>query len=209
MVVQDTLPEGVTYVVDSALPSGAVFDEVTGTLTWSGIELAAGVSESFTFMVDVSAGTAGDSLANTVAAEGNETDPDLTNNSFAQTSTVNSVDLSVTKAADDETPNEGQTATYTITASNAASSNAPATGVIVQDTLPVGVTYVVDSATPSGAVFDEAIADAIPAGNTSTTQTIRRCNRKENIEHRSTWQRHATSKVVKLIPLRDRQEGEA
>ena len=51
------------------------------------------------------------------------------------------------KEVDEDTPNEGQTITYTITAANSAESNAPATNVMVFDNLPAGITFV--SADPS------------------------------------------------------------
>jgi uncharacterized repeat protein (TIGR01451 family) len=51
-------------------------------------------------------------------------------------------DLSVQKSASDLTPDELQTITYTVIASNAASSIAAATGVVVTDSLPAGVTFV-------------------------------------------------------------------
>ena len=52
------------------------------------------------------------------------------------------VDLSVTKTLDDPTPDEGQAITYTLVARNSASSNATATGVVVIDDLPAGLTFV-------------------------------------------------------------------
>jgi uncharacterized repeat protein (TIGR01451 family) len=51
-------------------------------------------------------------------------------------------DLSVQKSASDLTPDELQTITYTLVAANSLSSTAPATGVVVTDNLPAGVTFV-------------------------------------------------------------------
>lgn len=51
-------------------------------------------------------------------------------------------DLSVVKSVSDETPDAGQTITYTVTVSNAGP--AAATNVIVSDVLPSGLTYVSD-----------------------------------------------------------------
>jgi uncharacterized repeat protein (TIGR01451 family) len=62
-------------------------------------------------------------------------------------------DLSVTKAASDETPNEGVEVTYTITATNGGPS--PATNVVVTDRLPDGVTLVGNSSNVVQGSFDE------------------------------------------------------
>ena len=51
-------------------------------------------------------------------------------------------DLSVQKSASDLTPDELQSITYTLVAANSASSTAAATGVVVTDNLPAGVTFV-------------------------------------------------------------------
>lgn len=60
-------------------------------------------------------------------------------------------DVSVTKAVDEANPNVGDNVTFTITASNAGPDGA--TGVIVSDTLPAGLTFV--SSTPSQGAYDE------------------------------------------------------
>ena len=52
------------------------------------------------------------------------------------------VDLAIAKSADDLTPDELQTITYTLVATSAASSTAAATGVVITDNLPAGVTFV-------------------------------------------------------------------
>ena len=58
---------------------------------------------------------------------------------------VPAVDIAVSKAVDNATPNEGGTVNYTVIVTN----NGPdgATGVEVTDLLPGGVTYVSDSPT--------------------------------------------------------------
>ena len=54
-------------------------------------------------------------------------------------------DLSVNKTVNDSSPNNGNNVTYTITVTNAASSPSSATGIVVNDQLPLGVTYVSDT----------------------------------------------------------------
>ncbi|MFG0287085.1 MAG: hypothetical protein ACF8CQ_02865, partial [Rhodopirellula sp. JB044] len=51
-------------------------------------------------------------------------------------------DVSIAKSVSDETPNENQTISYTLTASNSEDSQATATGVVVTDVLPDGVAFV-------------------------------------------------------------------
>ena len=61
-----------------------------------------------------------------------------------------SVDLSVTKTIDNQTPDVGDTVALLVTVNN--SGPADATGVSVLDTLPAGMSFV--SATPSQGTFD-------------------------------------------------------
>jgi len=67
------------------------------------------------------------------------------NNACKIPGTAPAIDLAVTKTADNDTPQEGNTVTYTITVTN----NGPdtATNVVVTDTVPAGTTFV--SANPS------------------------------------------------------------
>lgn len=58
-------------------------------------------------------------------------------------------DLSVNKSVSTGSPTNGSNVTYTITVTNNAGSPSSATGIVVNDTLPLGVTYVSD--TGSGA----------------------------------------------------------
>lgn len=70
---------------------------------------------------------------------------------------VLTADLAVQKTASDLTPDELQTITYTLVASNSVASTAAATGVVVTDNLPAGVTFV--SAVASEGSYDTG-ADA-------------------------------------------------
>src|SRR6185436_145536 len=80
------------------------------------------------------------SATNTASVSANESDPSTANNTASASTTVNNVDLSVTKTVDDATPNAGQTVEFTVTVSNAAASNAAATGVQLTDTYTAGLT---------------------------------------------------------------------
>lgn len=65
------------------------------------------------------------------------------------TDTPPHADLSVNKTVSTGSPTNGSNVTYTITVTNNAGSPSSATGIVVNDTLPLGVTYVSD--TGSGA----------------------------------------------------------
>jgi uncharacterized repeat protein (TIGR01451 family) len=161
VVVQDVLPVGVTYLPDSAVPPAIV---AGGQLTWDGIEIAPGASVTLTFQAVVSAGTAGDSLPNTVTIQGAETDPDLSNNSFTQTSQVgDAVDLQVSKAVDNPSPQIGDLVSFTILVTNDPASSAAGTGVVVRDQLPQELRFL--SASPGG-LFDDVSREVTWSGVT-------------------------------------------
>src|SRR5690606_32356951 len=65
---------------------------------------------------------------------------------------VNIADLSLTKTVSDETPIVGDDITFTITVSNAGPEDA--TGVVIEDVLPDGLTFV--SANASDGTYDQA-----------------------------------------------------
>jgi uncharacterized repeat protein (TIGR01451 family) len=81
-------------------------------------------------------------------------------------------DLAVNKTVDDDTPDEGQTITYTITALNESEDTATA-NVSVSDMLPEGLTYVSSSATagsynPETGVWTIGSIGPIPGNATLT-----------------------------------------
>ncbi len=171
VTVTDALPPNVTFVPGSASDGGT---EAEGVVTWPPFPLPFTGSKTLTVDVTVNADAPGGvALTNSATVTGNETDPNLLNNSANDSGvTVNSrVDVEVTKTVSDTTPNIGDTVTYTITARN-AEGNAAATGVVITDVLPDEVTpgtpTVPDSTTFSDGVWS---IDSLAVG-ASTTLTI-------------------------------------
>lgn len=128
--VKDVLPAGYTFI-----------SAVTSRGTWSSPDwtignLASGANETLTITARVN-----DSgpYANTAIISGSVTDSNLLNNSATVTPIVET-DLSVTKTSGNTAPIVGETIVFTITASNLGTSNA--TGVVVNDALPSGYTFV-------------------------------------------------------------------
>jgi len=113
---------------------------------------------SATILVAYAAPTAGQ-LLNTASVKGNEPDPNKSNNTDTENTTVlGMTDLSVTKTDSPDPVLVGKNVTYTIKAVN----NGPsvATGVIVTDTLPSGVKFVSASST-AGSCTQNGAGDVV------------------------------------------------
>lgn len=85
------------------------------------------------------------------------------------TTDLNVADLSLDKSVDNLSPELGEQLTYTITITN--SSNDDATGVSVEDNLPVGYSYVTNTATEGGVFTSNKLTwtnKTISAGSTVT-----------------------------------------
>jgi uncharacterized repeat protein (TIGR01451 family) len=148
----DTLPTGFVSFA-SATPDQGSCSEASGTVTCNLGAIADGASVDITIVVTAdSDGTA----TNDVSVSGNEADLDSSNDSDSEDTTINPVnpetDLEVVKVDAVDPVTVGDDITYTVTVSN----NGPdaASGVVVTDTLPGGVTY--QSATPDQGSCSEA-----------------------------------------------------
>lgn len=143
VTVDDLLPAGVTFV--SAAPAQGTYDEVTGI--WAVGSIAASSSTSMTITVTIDTGTEGDTITNEACVSGmDQVDPDLTDCDDAVLTVEDpraAWDISVLKTSSTPTPAVGSQFTYTVEATN----NGPddATGVVINDLLPTGVTYVSDN----------------------------------------------------------------
>ncbi|MBO9583913.1 MAG: DUF11 domain-containing protein [Flavobacterium sp.] len=161
--VTETLPVGYTFV--SATPSVGTYN---GTNNWAIGNLANGANATLTIVATVNASGP---YANTATIAGNETDPELSNNTSTATPLpVFSSDLSIVKIINTGSPIVGTNVTFTITATNNGPSNA--TNVNVAETLPSGYTFV--SATPSVGTYNGTTNWAIGnlANGANATLTI-------------------------------------
>lgn len=106
----------------------------SGNINTSNNNLPVGGAVTYTATCQISAGATG-TLSNTATVSAAVTDPAPANNSATDTDTLNqSANLAITKSNGTTNSTPGGSTTYTITASNAGPSNAPA--VTVADTFP-------------------------------------------------------------------------
>jgi uncharacterized repeat protein (TIGR01451 family) len=146
ITANDLTPSGMTFL--SAAPSSGSYSSSTGD--WTIASLAAGASTTLVIQVRVNSGTAGQVLSNQASITAvDQPDSNPGDESATATVTVNGTDFQVTKTASNTTPAAGQNVTWTITIVNNGPN--PATGIVVTDLLPAGVSYVSD--TPSVGSF--------------------------------------------------------
>jgi uncharacterized repeat protein (TIGR01451 family) len=151
VVVHDLLPVGLTFV--SATPNQGTYDQQTGD--WNVGTVAVGVNATLAITVTVATPGAKINEAELIAAD--QDDPDSTpgndvpaeDDQDSITVTPQSSDLSLTKDVNDSTPTAGQQIVFTVTLSNAGPD--AATGIVVRDLLPTGLTFV--SATPNQGTY--------------------------------------------------------
>ena len=155
VVVTETLPAGVTFV-----SSTGCVEDPAGVPTCSLGAIVSGGSAVYTVTVNVDANNTSGSISNSVAVSSSTADPDGTNNSTIEPTTVISdADLSISKIDDVDPVIAGNNLVYTVSVSNAGPSDAQ--NVVVTDTLPAGVTFV----SSSGCVEDPAGVPGCSLGN--------------------------------------------
>lgn len=136
VVLRDTLPAGTTF--EGSTPAG-VCTEAAGVVSCPVGDVASGAEQAVQLHVAVPPALGGQSLLNAAAVEGDQGDPDPSDNAdTASTDVGPAVDLHVTKT----TPGAvaGSDVTWTVAVVNRGPS--PATGVTVEDPLPHGVAFV-------------------------------------------------------------------
>ncbi|MDJ0924047.1 MAG: SdrD B-like domain-containing protein [Acidimicrobiia bacterium] len=141
VAVEDVVPVGFSGIAN--VSSGGAL--VGSTITWSGLSVAAGGSATVTFDATIEAPpTDYVNVAQVTAV--NQFDPDSTpdNDDGDQSEddedsaavVPQAADLSLNKVVSGPAPNVGETVTFTITVTNAGPDDA--TGVSIEDDLPVG-----------------------------------------------------------------------
>jgi uncharacterized repeat protein (TIGR01451 family) len=166
VVVNDLIPTGLTYV-SHTVSTGSY---TPGTGVWSIGSLASGASRTMTITATVTT-AAIPSRTNTATVTGNEPDSNTTNNTASATVNPQYANLAVVKTVNNATQTVGQNVVFTIVASNLGPNNA--TGVVMNDLLPAGLTYV--SHTASAGVYTPGTgvwSIGSLAVNTSRTLTI-------------------------------------
>jgi uncharacterized repeat protein (TIGR01451 family) len=143
----DQLPAGLAFV--SATPSQGTYVAATGV--WNVGSLAGGGAATLTLQARVqNRPPSQPPITNTAAVtDADQFDPVTTNNSASATVTPLKADLAVTKVVSDATPNLGDVISYTITLTNLGDDDA--TGIVLRDRLPAGLTFV--SASPTQGTY--------------------------------------------------------
>ncbi len=145
ITVTDAVPAYLTYVSHSVSQGSYA----SGGGSWLVGSLTAGSTATLTLRAQVNADAGGRSITNTASLLSSiPVDNLAANNSAGATVLITSVDLAISKALSNGSPNEGDTLTYTVVLPNLGPDDA--SGITVVDQLPAGVTYV-DHTVSSGA----------------------------------------------------------
>jgi len=135
-----------------------------------------GTSSVFTLTVHVHPLTPdGTVITNTAGVHvvGGSFDPNNSNDSSSASTTVSiSADIAVMKTVDNPSPNVGNNVTFTVTAKNNGPLNA--SGVVVTDPLPAGLTFVSASASQGGYTSGSGVwsVGSLASGATATLQIV-------------------------------------
>ncbi|OED42189.1 hypothetical protein AB833_07765 [Chromatiales bacterium (ex Bugula neritina AB1)] len=135
VVVTDALPAGVTFTG----ASNSDFNPDTGSLALGTLEAGARVS----FTIDVTVDDADGARVNNASVFSSTYDDDLSNNSDDASTDAVAADLAIVKSVDNPSPDLNTEVTWTISVVN----NGPDTAldVVINDSLPEGVTFVESS----------------------------------------------------------------
>ncbi|MDJ0663302.1 MAG: SdrD B-like domain-containing protein [Acidimicrobiia bacterium] len=141
VAVEDAVPDGFSAI--GSISNGG--SAAGNTVTWSGLTIASGGSIDLTFQATVEAPPADyTNVAEVTAADQYDPDSTPSNDDGDQSeddedsagAVPRQIDLSLTKAVSDPSPNVGDVVTFTVTVANAGP--AAATDVAVEDAVPSG-----------------------------------------------------------------------
>src|SRR3989475_149504 len=154
LTVTNNGPSDATGVsLSDAIPAGTSFVSATGggTLTagvvgWNLTTITSGANKSVTLVVKVDSSRT-TNISNTASTTSGVFDPDTSDNTATELTTVNtSANLALTKSDSPDPVLAGNNITYTLTVTNNGPSDA--TGVSLSDAIPAGTSFV--SATGGG-----------------------------------------------------------
>ncbi len=169
VVVKDVLPADLGF---ESATSGGTWDGATRTVTWVVDDVAVGSSVSLGVTANV-APTAGSTVVNTASVTSTSSDTIHGNDASSVSTTIHQLaDLKLTKTAP-ATAVAGTQITYEITAMHVGGTTA-ATGVVVTDPLPAGVTFVSasDGGTASGGTVTWNVGGIPIGGSANVTVTV-------------------------------------
>ncbi|NJN96086.1 MAG: DUF11 domain-containing protein [Anaerolineales bacterium] len=168
VVITDTLPASVTFDSSSGFCSSQPNNQVR--CTYANIASgSAGAPATITVTVNPAAPNL---ITNTASVTSNEFDPNANNNAATITTTVNRlVNLSITKTGSANPIAAGNSLTYTLTVANSGPSQA--SGVIITDTLPAGVTFAAASSGCSNVSNQVICSNLSVASGGAITASIR------------------------------------
>jgi uncharacterized repeat protein (TIGR01451 family) len=141
VVVTDVLPaNAIGAVISAATADSQNFDSATNTATVNFDALPIGETRTFTITVDIPEAATG-TIVNPASVTSTGDELDTTNNDDTATTTLTPVfDVVVNKTVDNAAPIIGGTVTYTVGLTNEGPSTA--TGVVLSDVVPTGLTFV-------------------------------------------------------------------
>lgn len=162
VVVTDMLPAETQFVSCSGTQGGC--SQSAGVVTWNVNSLAVGSTATLTIAVIVD-GAARGTISNSAIVTALQPDPSPGDNSASESTTIATmVDLSMTKIATPDPVPQGGDLIYTLYVTNSGPSDA--LGVVVDDTLPAGITTTDGRGSLSGTTLVQCNVGRVRAGET-------------------------------------------